>query len=187
MLITRQTLGFFFFVNIAVLSIPLNIPLLEFFPWWPIILWRQLVDKMVQSQSVFNTSREPHRPVELFYSLVAGASVSGVKYLIDSWNLMDAGFKPNQCSVACSLSAAAVIQSVSRDVSDWTVKRTNFCHSSPHTVPLSKMSNWNFQHFDTQSDFGVVDENGVTHRVRKKPGRKANPAASAQRKVSYRR
>lgn len=49
------------------------------------------------------------------------------------------------------------------------------------------MSNWNFQHFDTQSDFGVVDENGVTHRVRKKPGRKANPAASAQRKVSYRR
>ncbi|KAI9286297.1 hypothetical protein BC943DRAFT_359466 [Umbelopsis sp. AD052] len=48
------------------------------------------------------------------------------------------------------------------------------------------MSNWNFQHFDTQSDFGVVDENGVTHRVRKKPGRKANPAASAQRKAQNR-
>jgi hypothetical protein len=47
------------------------------------------------------------------------------------------------------------------------------------------MSNWNFQHFDTQSDFGVVDENGITHRVRKKPGRKANPAASAQRKVCH--
>lgn len=46
------------------------------------------------------------------------------------------------------------------------------------------MSNWNFQHFDTKSDFGVVDENGITHRMRKKPGRKANPAASAQRKVS---
>jgi hypothetical protein len=45
------------------------------------------------------------------------------------------------------------------------------------------MSNWNFQHFDTQSEIGIVDENGVTHRVRKKPGRKANPAASAQRKV----
>ncbi|KAH8556882.1 hypothetical protein BGW37DRAFT_417720 [Umbelopsis sp. PMI_123] len=48
------------------------------------------------------------------------------------------------------------------------------------------MSNWNFQHFDTQSDFGVVDENGITHRVRKKPGRKANPAASAQRKAQNR-
>ncbi|KAG2180042.1 hypothetical protein INT43_003829 [Umbelopsis isabellina] len=48
------------------------------------------------------------------------------------------------------------------------------------------MSNWNFQHFDTQSEIGIVDENGVTHRVRKKPGRKANPAASAQRKAQNR-